>query len=315
MPTVTSDVLLLTYAGVKTVFAEAYQNAQENAKWKLIADEIPTTLPIQNYAWLGRGAVMKEFKDEVEEQSVREDSYIIQDKTYKANLAIDRRTIEDDQYGQIMMKARQLAGEPTRHWNQLAFTGLTYGFTGLCYDGFSFFNANHQEGVSPVQSNVTGASLSDAALQAAEAAMMGYVDDKGIPLEIMPNTLVVGPALKRKAEDLVGSAIVVTRVGDGAAGPGATSATDFSNYFQGKFAIVVNPYIGGSAAYNWFLLDNSRGVKPIVIQSRSDVPITLETDMDDPTAKIKERYQVTARGRYAQAYGLWQTAYGSSASS
>ena len=45
------------------------------------------------------------------------------------------------------------------------------------------------------------------------------------------------------------------------------------------------------------------------------MPITLETDMDDPTAKIKERYQVTARGRYAQAYGLWQTAYGSNASS
>jgi len=313
MPTVTSDVLLLTFAGVKTIFAGAYLNAQENAKWKLIADEIPTTLPIQNYAWLGRGAVMKEFKDEVEEQSLREDSYIIQDKTYKANLAVDRRTIEDDQYGQIMMEARKLATEPTRHWNQLAFTGLTTGFTGLCYDGFSFFNAVHQEGASGVQSNLTGQSLSDAALQQAEATMMGYVDDKGIPLEIMPNTLVVGPALKRKAEDLVGSAVIVSRVGDGVAGPGATSSSDFNNYFQGKFAIVVNPYISGAGAYNWFLLDTSRGVKPIVIQSRQDVPITLETDMDQPSAKIKERYNITARGRYAQAYGLWQTAYGSSA--
>ena len=35
--------------------------------------------------------------------------------------------------------------------------------------------------------------------------------------------------------------------------------------------------------------------------------------MDQPSAKIKERYQVTARGRYVQGYGLWQLAYGSNA--
>ena len=54
-------------------------------------------------------------------------------------------------------------------------------------------------------------------------------------------------------------------------------------------------------------------MKPIVIQSRSDVPITLETDMDQPSAKIKEVYDITARGRYVQGYGLWQTAWGSNA--
>ena len=315
MATVTSDVLLLTFAGIKTEFDAAYILAQESARWKLIADEIPTTLPIQNYAWLGRGAVMKPFVDEVEEQSVRENKYTLADITYKGNLAVDRRTIEDDQYGLIMKRARGLAAEPTRHWNELAFTGLGTGFANLCYDGLSFFNANHQEGVSPVQSNVTNASLSDAALQAAEAQMMAYVDDKGKPLEVMPNTLVVGPANKRKAEDLCGSAIVVTRVGDGAAGAGATASTPFDNYFRGKYQVVVSPYLIGATAYNWFLADTSREEKPIVIQSRQDVPITLETDMDQPSAKIAEKYNVTIRGRYVQGYGLWQLAWGSNASS
>ena len=313
MPTVNSDVLLLTYAGIKINFDEAYINAQENARWKLIADEIPTTLPIQQYAWLGRGAVMQPFVDEVAEQSVGENNYQLADIIYKADLAVDRKTIEDDQYGLLMKRARDLAQEPTRHWNQLAFTGLPKGFTAPCYDGLSFFNANHQDRGDTVQSNVTSASLSDPALQAAEATMMAYVDDKGVPLEVMPNTLVVGPALKRKAEDLCGSAVVVTRVGDGTAGSGATASTGFNNYFNGKFNVVVNSYLIGAYAYNWFLLDTSRSEKPIVIQSRSDVPITLETDMDQPSAKIKERYQVTARGRYVQGYGLWQLAYGSNA--
>ncbi len=315
MATVTSDVLLLTYAGIKTNFDAAYTLAQESARWKAIAGELPTTLPIQSYAFLGRGAVMKEFKDEVEQQSVREDTYTVQDKIYKGDLVVERKSIEDDQYGLIMMRARRLAQEPTRHWNELAFTGLIAGFAGLCYDGLSFFNANHQEGNSPVQNNLTGASLSDQALQAAEAAMMAYVDDKGKPMEIIPDTLVVGPANKRKAEDLCGSAVVVQRVGDGTAGTGATAATPFDNYFRGRYHVETSPYLIGANAYNWFLADTSREVKPIVIQSRQDVPISLETDMDEPAAKIKEEYNVTVRGRYVQAFGLWQTCYGSNASS
>jgi phage major head subunit gpT-like protein len=323
MATVNSDVLFLTYAGIKTNFDAAYILAQEKARWKVIADEIPTTLPTQNYAWLGRGAVMTAFKDEVFEQSMTEKTYTLSDTIYKGNLTVWRRTLEDDQYGLIIKDARNMANEPVRHWNQLAFTGLSNGFSALGYDGLSFFNANHNEGLSGTQSNTTTASLNDAGLQAAQAKMRAYVDDKGKPLEIEPNVLVVGPALARIAHDLTGSKVVVMRVGDGTAGSGATASTPYDNYFEGAFEVVVSPYlINGTidgvtytAAYNWFLLDTNRSAKPIFIQNRQDVPITLETDMDQPSAKIKERYNIDIRGRYAQGYGLWQTAYGSSATS
>lgn len=315
MATVTSDLLLLTQAGIKTVFNEAYIAAKETAKWPIIATEIPTTLPIQKYAWLGRGALMRAFTDEVAAQSIAENNYTMADIIYKGNLPIDRRILEDDQYGLLMADVRNLAAEPVRHWNQLAYQGLGNGFSALCYDGFSFFNAGHTQGQSGVQSNLTSASLSDAALQLAEESMMSYVDDKGVPLEITPNTLVVGPSLARKASDLTGSSIQVTRVGDGTAGTGATAASNFKNYFEGRYNVVVSPYLIGAYQYNWFLLDCSRGIKPIVMQSRSDVPITTETDMDEPTAKIKDIYQFTVRGRYVQGYGLWQTAFGSSATS
>jgi len=315
---VNSDILYLTYAGIKTEFDAAYIKAQEEAKWKAIADEIPTTLPIQNYAWLGRGAVMQEFKDEAPEQSVREDNYTIADKIYKANIAIWRKSLEDDQYGILMKRARELASEAVRHWNQLAYLALANGFGATCYDGNAFFSASHSEGASGTQSNLTSSSLNDAALQKAESVMRSYVDDKGVPLEIEPDTLVVGPALARMAFDLTNSAVVVSRSTDS-----PTATVPFENYFQGNYKVIVSPYlingtfngVSYSSAYNWFLLDTKRGVKPIVIQSRQDVPITLETDMDQPSAKIKERFNVTVRGRYAQGYGLWQTAFGSSAAS
>jgi phage major head subunit gpT-like protein len=313
MAVVTSDLLLLTTAGVKTEFMNAYLESEEQADWKEIASEIPTTLPIQNYAWLGRGAVMRKFPDEAEAQSVREIDYKLADILYKGEMQIERKALEDDQYGMVMARARQLGQEPTRHWNELAYLGLALGFTTPCYDGQYFFNNNHQEGGSPIQINVTNQPLSDPALEAAATAMMAYVDDKGKPMRIKPDTLVVGPALERRAWNLVGQPTVVAPVGSGAAGAGATASTPYTNYFHGRYRLVVNPYLVGIYAYNWFLLDTRREIKPIVIQSRSDVPITLETDMDQPSARIKEVYNFTARGRYVQGYGLWQTAFGSNA--
>jgi phage major head subunit gpT-like protein len=325
MATVTSDILLLTTAGVKTEYNAAYVRAMEKPKWKDIATEIPTVLPIQKYGWLGRGGVMKLFQDEVEAQPVFEASYVLSDNIYKGNLPIDRRTLEDEQYGLLMMRVRELAQEPVRHWNQLAYSGLVLGFSNLCSDGQYFFNNSHQQGNSPTQNNTVSSSLSDAALETAETSMLAFVDDKGIPLEIMPDTLIVGPALARRAATLVDSETVVHFPGDGAIGSGATAYTPFTNYFKGKYKVIVNPYLindsttnafhGINAAYYWFLADTSREIKPIVIQNREDVPITLETDMDQPSAKIKDLYQFTARGRYVQGYGLWQTCWGSNATS
>ncbi len=309
MAVVTSDVLLLTQAGIKTEFNAAYLKAQEKADWRSIATEIPTTLPIQNYAWLGRGAVMRPFNDEAPQQGVREDSYRLADILYKGNLVIDRRTLEDDQYGLLMIRARELAQEPVRHWNQLAFQALPSGFANPCYDGQLYFSSGHQEGSSPVQSNTTAQPLADSSLEEAATAMMGFVDDKGVPLEVIPDTLVVGPQLARRAWNLVAQDVVVA---PGETGTAGVPSTPYRNYFSGRYRLVVSPYIAG---YQWFLMDCSREVKPVVIQSREDVPITLETDMDQPTARIREQYQFTIRGRYAQGYGLWQLAYGSSATS
>jgi phage major head subunit gpT-like protein len=315
MAVVTSDLLFLTVAGLKTEFDAAYMKAAETARWAQIATELPTTLPSQNYGWLGRGALMKQFYDEVEDQSVAGYQYTLADNVYKGNLTIQRKMLEDDQYALLVTRVRAMAAEPIRHWNQLAFEGLTSGFTSLCYDGQYFFDTDHSEGASGTQVNKVTTVLSDTALQTADATMQAYVDDKGIPMEIMPDTLVVGPANARKAWNLVKQDIVFTPVGTGTAGSGATASTDFRNYFNGRYNLIVDPYIRGTAAYYWFLLDTKKEIKPIIIQSRSDVPITLETDMDMPDAKIREKYRFSARGRYVQGYGLWQTAYGSAATS
>lgn len=305
---VTSDVVRMTSAGLKIEFDAAYQKAQENADWQIIATEIPTTLPSQDYGWLGRGAVMQEFKARTEQQTLNQYTYNIADKIYDASLPIARKTLEDDQYGLVMIRVRGMGQEPTRHWNQLAAETLCLGAVTLCADGQYFIDVDHNESGTN-QSNKTTSPLSDGALEIAEREMMLFTDDKGIPMEIKPNVLMVGPKLARVAADLTGSEVVVLNVGDGTAGTGATSFTPRSNYFKGRYLAVVNPYFRGAYDDYWALMDTTKEVKPVIIQSRSDVPISIETDMDEASAKIKEEYQFRVRGRYGAGYGLWQTIY------
>jgi phage major head subunit gpT-like protein len=306
---VTTDLVKLVLAGVKTEFDAAYSQAQQTAEWMQVATEIPTNLPTQNYAWLGSMPKMEEFFDRVRLQEMREMNYTLTDKLYKAGLGIKRTALEDEQYGLLKLRAQGMAQEAVRHWNELAFLGLALGATSLCYDGQYFFDTDHSEGDSGTQSNKTTSAFSDSTLQTALAAMRVFKDDKGKPLHIIPDTLVVGPKNERYASDLLGSDTVVVKPGDGTAGSGATAATNYNNFWRGKMRLVVSPYLDGTYDDYWFVLDTSKTVKPIIIQNRQDVPITVEDDFDEASAKIKEEYQVTLRGRYVQGYGLWQTAY------
>ena len=315
MALVTDAILELTLAGVKTDFGTAYRQAAENAEWKFIASDSPTTLPVQPYAWLGRGAVMQEVYDEAFEQTAIQKVYTLTDAEWKAYMSIDRKAIEDDQYNEITIAASAMGEEPIRHQNELIFTSLATGFVNNCYDGTTFFSSSHSEGSSGTQSNVTSSPLSDSALQVARASMTSVVDDKGKPMHVRPDTLVVGPSKEYQAMNLMNSEVVVHLPGDGTAGSGANAYTNFGNFWKGKAKVLVNPYLVGAYADYWFYLDTSRRVKPLILQTRSDVPITFETDMLDPKARMKGKFMIGPRGRYQAGYSLWQLAYGSNASS
>lgn len=296
MPVVTSDLLDLVLAGIKTEFDGAYIERKPQLQWGKFVTEIPTTLHTQTYDYMGRGPVMEEFVDEVEDQAVTTSGYTLQDKTYKGAMRIQRKSLEDDQYGLLMTRARELGDEAARHWDELAFTGLQNGFTNLCADKTPFFGT-HANG----QSNRGTDVLSADSLQAAITLMSRYVDDKGKPLGIKPDTLIISPELKWEAMTLLNSAFYPDPV---------TTASQYlaNNVLQGSLGLIVSPYL--TSPSDWYLADTSRVVKPLIMQNRSDVPITLESDMDMPDAHIREFYRVTVRGRYAQGYSVWQTAFG-----
>lgn len=313
MAKLTPEYLVIARAGVLTVLDQAFRSFDSMASWNLVATEIPTTLATQDHAFLGASPIMEEVTDEPREQPLREGSYTLTDKLYKARLPIPRKWLEDDQTGLIRTRAAELGEAAMRHDNKLVYQLLTSGFAALCHDGQYFFDSDHSEGDSGTQSNTTSSSLSDSSLETAVTAMMGFLDDRGEPRGVVPDTLVVGPKLARKATDLAGSDVVVIRVGDGTAGTGATAATPFSNYHKGIIKqVIVSEYITN---FNWFVLQAQTALKPLILQKRSDIGQTVEDDFLDPKALQREKFIVDVRERKVSGYGPWFKAYGSSASS
>ena len=301
MAIVKSDIPKLLEAGLRAVFFEAYEAAPGD--WERIATVVPSEHDTEKYAWLGSVPKMREFKDERIPAGLLPHDYSIKNRTWEASIAVERAALEDDQYGQIKLRVQELAQEAKRHQDELVFSLLKDGFTSLCYDGQYFFDTDHAEGDSGTQSNRGTSALSASSLQAAFTAMMKFKDDKGKPMGIIPDALVVPPDLKWTAMELLESVYAPDT---------ATGKTEMrKNVLSGALDMIVSPYLSDSN--DWLLLCTKRVVKPIIFQSR--VPVEFAAlEANSENGFMRDEYVYGVRARYNVGYGLWQLVYGSQAS-
>lgn len=303
MPLVRSDLLSLVEAGLRTEFFSAYRSREQDSIVPQIATIVRTNLPTQKYGWLGSVPTMREFVDERTPTGLKAYEYAISDKVWEASIAVERRALEDEQYDMIRMRVRDLATEAVRHREQLVIEALLKGTSETTYDGKPFFATNHKEGQSGTQSNIYNGALSTNALQQAIAQMMQFKDERGRPMGIMPDTLLVGPKLHWLAMELLESPIVVQA-------DTATNYTPYRNVLQGKLRLIVTPYLTGADENKWLLLDTSRSVRAIIFQERRDVPLEFSA-LDRPDSEqmfMRDVVYYGVRARYGVGYGLWQTA-------
>ncbi len=67
---------------------------------------------------------------------------------------------------------------------------------------------------------------------------------------------------------------------------------------------------GGSGA-PWFLIDNTRGVLPIILQEREPLSFAALDNLDDPRVFMSDEFVYGSRARYNAGYGFWQFCWGS----
>lgn len=304
MPLTKSDIPDLLLPGLRADFAAAYQTELDNSVTERLATVINTTQPIQKYPWLGAVPPLREFVDERRPSGLAAYAVSIEDKVFESTIVVDRKAIEDDQLDLIRLRIRDLAYRIAQHRHQMAVEALSAGFSATAYDGASFFSTTHPLPDGSSYSNRGTSTLSDTTLAEAISQMMLVPDDTGIPLGILPDTLVVGPKNQWTALELVESQTVVSKSGD--------FVSPYANVFYGRLQVVVSPFLRDAADDYWFLLDTKRPVRGLILQQRSDVPVEFNAmeSHNSESGFMRDRYLYGVRARYNVGYGLWQAAYG-----
>lgn len=295
MTLVKSDIPALLTAGLKTAFFQTF--GETASQWDRVATTVPSTHDTESYAWLGALPGVREFVDERQPGEVKAYQYAIQNRTWESTISVDRTALEDDQYGQIALRVRQMARVARQHLDAIVFGLLGTGFTAHGYDGVPFFGT-HEQG--RLQSNAGGGALSAASLQEAITAMMRFTDDTGRPAGVMPSVLVVPPELYWEATQLLTSAYFPD--------PVTQAAQDLSaNPLRGMLTLLTTPFLSNPS--DWFLVDTRRLVRAIVLQMRKEFEFSaLEGSSEN--GFLRDQYLYGVRARYNVGFGDWRAAYG-----
>ena len=300
MTLVTSDIPELLTAGLKTAFFETFGAGE--AQWDKVATLVPSTRDTEGYAWLGALPGVREFVDERRPGDLAPYHYAIQNRTWESTIAVERAALEDDQYGQIALRVRQMALTARQHLDGIVFGLLGQGFVQPGYDGVPFFGA-HSQGDAAAQSNKGADALSAQSLQAAITAMMRFTDDRGRPAGTRPDLLVVPPELFWEASTLLGSAFFPD--------PLQGASQDLAaNPLRGMLTLLATPYLASPAS--WYLLDTSREVRALVLQMRKEFEFSALEGASE-TGFLRDQYLYGVRARYNVGFGDWRAAYGAQA--
>ncbi|RSP34202.1 Mu-like prophage major head subunit gpT family protein [Acinetobacter baumannii] len=286
------------FLNLSKVFNQTFNDVQ--VEFPSIAMVVPSNGAYVDYRWLANFPQMKEWIGKKHITKLAEYDYVIRNKDYAATIEVRRNDIEDDQMGIYKPQAESAAWSAKQHPDELVFDAVNKAFTAKCYDGQPMISGSHKVGKLTF-SNKGTKKLSIASLTAAQASygaarttMMKFKDESGRPLNVKPNVLLVPPAL----EDIANALMTVDRLEDGKPNP-----------YKGTAKVQVSTRLTDDNA--WFLLDNTKPVKPFVYQVRKKPVFVSQTNMDSPSVFMEGVFYFGAEARGAAGYGFWQTVYGS----
>ena len=291
---VNSQNLRGIYVGFNTLFNKALDTV--DPLYKLIATVTPSTTDAETYAWLGDIPGMRKWIGDREIQNLTASDYTIKNESFELTIGVDREAVEDDKIGLYTPSIQMMAQSAAQHPDELVFDLLAKGFSAKCYDGKPFFADDHKVG-NKTASNKGAAKLSLAAYKTARAGMMSLTNSKGRALNLVPDTLVVPPALEAEARDILVADFI----------------NGTKNTMQGTAKPLVVPQLAGHDSA-WFLLCTSRPLKPLIYQERKKAKFVSRTAETDDNVFNKKRFEYGADSRGNAGFGFWQMAYGSDGS-
>lgn len=317
MPVAKSDISNFITPILRSDFYDAYFQALQGpaqAMLDLIASTVTIDGDTARFPFVGDIPQMTRWVDERQYDALGTNSYSVTlGDPWEETVAIKRTAINDDMTGQLRQRARDLGTAVVNNRLKQVISALLNGTAttafGACYDGLSFFNDSHvvkttAGAAGTADNNATGVYTA-ANMKTWIQTMQLFTSDQGNPLSVTPTHLLVGPASQWAARELLESPIQVTRVGEGSVSSSASAASDFTNVLDGQMRVITCPWITGAQG---FLLDLSKGVKPIVLVEQANaVEFQSLEEASEHSFKMDE-FLFGVRDRFEIGYGPWQLA-------
>lgn len=291
------------FRSFKAISLQSFNDTE--VRWPKIATLVPSTTAQTDYGWMNQIPSVREWIGERQVQNLSTSTYSIRNRDFELTVGVDRNSIADDQIG-IFSPMLQMMGESVaRAPDELIFDLLVRGFEEKCYDGKAFFAANHPVGRKAFSNMGTG-KLTRQELRNAITQMQTLVNDQGRPLRLFQidgsarkPLLCIGPANRSNALDIIG----VSTLPQGGTNP------DY-----GTAEIVVLPELVGDAADNWFLMDVTRAIKPMILQRRKEPEFVRKDDVRDDNVFNQRQFIYGFDSRMNAGFSFPQLAYGSTGS-
>jgi phage major head subunit gpT-like protein len=281
--------------GYRTIF---FQNLVQPETLDLVRAAVQivnSTSKQEQYNWLYRLGSVREWLGPRVLNRFKAYGYTIVNKKWEDSVEVDSDDITDDKIGQYVPQIQTMANEMSTHYLKLLTALLEAGFATTCYDGQYFFDTDHPVGDGP-----DTMEFSATALKAAFNNLPNLVDDRGDPLGVYYNTLIIHPSHRFTVRKLIEAEHYI-RVGD--------AAMDFNETKGAVQNVIYNPYITDPA--KWFLVDTRKPLKPLVLQIRERPKWASVTDPDDSFVFNTDKFLFGTKARHNAGYLLWQMAYGS----
>ena len=225
----------------------------------------------------------------------------IEAKQWVSGFQIERKLYDDELYGIINKKPRQMARAAVMTREKHGASVFSNAFSGsgtidgvlTNSEGLSLCNSSHTSNATDGytnQSNTGTTALSGTAVEATRRLMAAFTDDRGNIISMNPDLLLVPRALEEKAWTLIAS----KGEPDG--------AENNANFHYGKYKLAVWDRLSDSN--NWFFIDSNMMKTMLEWYDRIPLEFGQETSFDTYVAKFR------AYMRYGYGWNDWRFAYG-----
>lgn len=295
MAVVGSDFLEGVLTQFRALYTREFSAAQALQGWQQFAMRQDSDGEQTTYEWFGTVPQMQDVShDQVSLRGLDEYNFSIKNKEFQAAIEVSRMALERDRLNLITPRIQQLAGEAARHPGELIFELVEDN--PVAYDNVAYFADTRTIGESSNIDNLaggTGVTVTQVQtdLATARSTMRLFEDDRGRPLNLVPNAIMAPPAL----EQTIWQALNVNQAGnqDRNVLPSSTNGV-----LQGAgYSVIINPYL--TDVTDWYAFHiGGPAMRPFVWQVEK-VPV-LEADTNPMTREniLKRNFLYSVYGRY-----------------